>query len=142
MTAKEYLQQAYSIDRRINSLIEQTEGLKQFTKHCTAKITGMPKAKNKSKSPIADAICKMVDTENEIAEEIKRLSSIRDKICRVIDSVEDADCSAVLTKRYLGYKTWEKISDEMNYSKRWVLNTHSRALKTVQSLLSEEGDET
>ena len=142
MTAKEYLQQAYSIDRRVNSLIEQTERLKLLTENCTSRITGMPKSKNKSISPIADAVCKMVDAEKEIAEEIKRLFSIRDKICRVIDSVEDADCSSVLTKRYLEYKTWEKIADEMHYSKRWVLNTHSRALKAVQSLLSEEGDET
>lgn len=118
MTAKEYLQRAYRIERRIHLLIEQAEELKQFTENCTAKITDMPRAKNKSISPIADAVCKMVDAEQEIAEEIERLSAIRNNIRRVIDAVEDADCCVVLTKRYLRYKTWEQIAEEMNYSKR------------------------
>lgn len=140
MTAKEYLSQAYCIEKRINLLIEQAEGLKQFTENCTAKITGMPKAKNKSTSPIADAVCKMVDREKDIADEIERLSLIRNNICKVIDTIEDADCCAVLTKRYLRYKTWEQISKEMNYSKRWVHNAHSRALDMIQKLMPEGVD--
>ena len=42
MKAKEYLSQAYRLDQRINSKIEQVASLNELATKCTSTITGMP----------------------------------------------------------------------------------------------------
>ncbi len=43
MTAKEYLSQAYRLDDRINSKIQQVDSLNLLATKCTSTISGMPK---------------------------------------------------------------------------------------------------
>lgn len=43
MTAKEYLSQAYRLDQRINSKIEQVASLNDLATKCTSTLTGMPR---------------------------------------------------------------------------------------------------
>ena len=42
MTAKEYLSQAYRLDQRIDSKIEQVASLNDLATKCTSTMTGMP----------------------------------------------------------------------------------------------------
>ena len=42
MTAKEYLSQAYRLDQRIDSKIEQVASLNDLATKCTTTISGMP----------------------------------------------------------------------------------------------------
>ena len=136
MTAKEYLEQAQKIEKRINSLVEQVQGLRDFSLNCTSQLTGLPNGTSKSTSHIADAVCRMTDSEREIAEEIQRLSEVRDDIRRLIDSVDDPDCHAVLTKRYLRYKQWNDIIREMGYCKSTVYNIHLKGLEIIAQKLN------
>jgi hypothetical protein len=43
MTAKEYLEQAYRLDQRINSKLEQVASLNELASKATSTLTGMPK---------------------------------------------------------------------------------------------------
>ena len=54
MTAKNYLGQAYRLDQRINSKIDQISSLNDLATKCTSTITDMPKNPNRSSSPMAD----------------------------------------------------------------------------------------
>ena len=63
MTSKEYLSQAYHLDQRINSKIEQISSLNELATKCTSTITGMPHSPNKGKSQMADTIAKIIDLE-------------------------------------------------------------------------------
>ena len=69
MTAKEYLGQAYRLDQRINSKLEQIASLNQLATKCTSTISGMPGSPNRSTSTMADAISKIIDL---FAEELMR----------------------------------------------------------------------
>ena len=66
MTAKEYLQQARFLDARINSKVQQISSLNELATSCTAVITGMPRNPSGSTSRMADAICKIIDLQEEI----------------------------------------------------------------------------
>ena len=66
MTAKEYLNQAYRLDQRINSKIEQVASLNELATKCTSSLTGMPKAPNQATSTMAEAVTKIVDLQAEI----------------------------------------------------------------------------
>ena len=66
MTAKEYLGQAYRLDQRINSKIEQVASLNELATKCTSSLTGMPRNPNRATSTMADAVAKIIDLQAEI----------------------------------------------------------------------------
>jgi len=132
MTSKEFLSQAFHLDQRINSKLGQISTLNDLASKCTSTITGMPHAPSQSTSPMADAVVKIVDLENQINDEIYKLVELKRKIYKVIKSVENIEYQTLLEMRYLCFKTWEDIAIDMGYTTRNVHFLHKYALKTVK----------
>ena len=76
MTAKEYLSQAYRLDQRINSKLEQIRTLNELAAKTTSTISDMPKSPSMSQSKMADTVVKIADLKNQIAEDMDRLIDI------------------------------------------------------------------
>ena len=90
MNAKDFLNQAYLLDQQIKSKSEQIQSLNELATSCTATMTGMPHNPNRGTSRMADAVCKIIDLQNEIASDMDRLVQIKKDIVDVICKVEDA----------------------------------------------------
>ena len=131
MTVKEYLGQAYRLDQRINSKLEQLESLNGLATKCTSTLTGMPKNPSRSTSMMADAVAKIVDLQAEINRDIDLLVDLKCEMVRVIKIVEHAEYQTLLELRYLCFKTWEQIAVDMNYSIDNVYRIHRKALCAV-----------
>lgn len=76
MTAKEYLNQAYWIDKRINSKIEQVAMLRDRSLKITSVLSNTPKARKAVHSG-EHIIAKLIDMENEINTEIDKLVDMK-----------------------------------------------------------------
>ena len=135
MTAKEYLSQALRLDQRIDAKIAQVASLNELATKCTATLTGMPRNPNRGGSTMADAVCKIVDLQNEINRDIDRLVDLKRELVAVIKAVEDTEYQTLLEKRYLCFQTWEQIAVDMHYSGKWILKMHDRALDVVEGIL-------
>lgn len=131
MTVKEYLGQAYRLDQRINSKLEQLESLNGLATKCTSTLTGMPKNPSRSTSMMADAVAKIVDLQAEINRDIDLLVDLKCEMVRVIKNVEHSEYQTLLELRYLCFKTWEQIAVDMNYSIDNVYRIHRKALCAV-----------
>lgn len=131
MTAKEYLQQALRLDERINSKISQLESLRELATKCTSTITGMPRNPSPSQSPMADAVCKIIDLQDEINRDIDHLVDLKRELVGVIHNVEDVECRLLLELRYLCFKSWEDIAVQMGYTTRNIHYLHKQALRLV-----------
>lgn len=131
MTAKEYLQQALRLDERINSKISQLESLRELATKCTSTITGMPHNPSPSQSPMADAVCKIIDLQDEINRDIDHLVDLKRELVGVIRNVEDVECRLLLELRYLCFKSWEDIAVQMGYTTRNIHYLHKQALRFV-----------
>lgn len=131
MTAKEYLGQAYRLDQRINSKIEQVASLNELATKCTSTLTGMPRNPNRASSTMADAVVKIIDLQNEINCDIDRLVDLKREIVTVIKAIENTEYQTLLEKRYLCFLTWEKIAVDMGYDLRWLYRIHKRALDEI-----------
>ena len=92
MTAKEYLSQAYRLDSRIKSKIDQVSVLNALATKCTSNITGMPKAPRQGRSTTADTVAKIIDLREEINRDIDRLVDLKGELVRTIKAVDDIDC--------------------------------------------------
>lgn len=131
MTAKEYLDQAYRLDQRINSKLEQVESLNILATKATTTISGMPRNPNRATSTMADAVEKIIDLQVEINNDIDQLVDLKREIVTVIKAIGNTEYQMLLEKRYLCFICWEQIAVDMNYSIDNVFKAHRRALSFV-----------
>ena len=131
MTAKEYLSQAFHIDQRISSKLSQVMRLREAATNCTATLTDMPRPDSSNQQRMADTICKIVDLEREINEDIDRLVDLKAEARRAINAVSDPDQQLILELRYLCYKPWNEIMTELGYSEATIYRLHGEALKKI-----------
>lgn len=132
MTAKEYLSQAYRIDQRINSKLEQIQSLRDLLTKTGSVMSDMPKNPNRGESRLENTMAKIIDMERGIDADIDRLVTLKKDITNVIRDVEPTDCQMLLELRYLSFKTWEDIAAALDCSVRNVHNLHSKSLGLVK----------
>ena len=128
MNTKTYLSQARYLDMRIKSKLQQVDSLNELATTCTSVLTGMPRNPSGSTSRMADAICKIVDLQNDINRDIDTLVDLKKEIMGVIKAVMNTEHQTLLEKRYLCFLSWEKIAVDMGYDLRYIHKLHIRAL--------------
>ena len=131
MTAKEYLNQAYRLDQRINSKLEQVMSLRDLTTKATATMSDMPSGGSRNAYRMQDIIGKIIDLENEINRDIDTLVNLKRELVATIKAVSDPECQTLLELRFLCFKTWEQIAVEMDYSIQHIYRLRNRALKMI-----------
>ena len=132
MTAKEYLGQAYRLDQRINSKLEQVMSLRDLTTKATATMSDMPGGGSRNVYRMQDIIGKIIDLEDEINQDIDALVDLKREMVATIKAVADPECQTLLELRYLCFKTWEQIAVDMQYSTRNIYKLHDRAIKEIK----------
>ncbi len=138
MTAKEYLTQAWNIDQRINGMLAQVSNLRGMSMHITQVLSDMPKTASHDNHKLEDVIARLIDTEAEIDESIDSLVDLKIEIMNAIWKVEDANCQLLLEQRYINFKSWEEIADDMNVSVRWVHKLHAKGLELIEKFLPKD----
>jgi hypothetical protein len=136
MKAKEYLSKAYKLDYRIDCKLRQSEELRDLATRATASIHAERVSGTKQRSPMENAIVKLVDLEHEINADIDRLVDLKREIIDLIAKVENMDYQVLLENRYLNFMTWEAIAESMGFTVRNIYFMHGKALKEVDKILS------
>lgn len=132
MNAKEYLSQAMHIDQRISSKLEQVMKLREAATKATATLSDMPRPDSPNIQAMESTICKIVDLEREINEDVDRLIDLKAEARRVIQQITEPDQQLVLELRYLCYKPWTEIMSEIGYSEATLYRLHGEALKKIR----------
>jgi hypothetical protein len=132
LSAKDYLSQAYRIDQRINSKIEQVQSLRELAEKATATLSDTTSKGSRNIHRMENIIAKMVDMETIINKDLNRLVDIKREIVTVVKCVTVPEFQTLLELRYLCYKTWEEIAVAMHYDIRHIYRLHGRALAEVE----------
>ena len=138
MTAKEFLGQAYRLDQRINSKLQQIDSLRGLTQKVTQSYDNEVVSRTRNVSSLEDAIIRLMEAEEELNRQIDQLVDTKIEIGKLIEKVHNESYRLLLEKRYLCFLSWDQIAAEMHYSRRWVLNKHERALEVADRLLREK----
>lgn len=131
MMAKEYLSQAYRIDQRINSKLEQIVSLRELATKATSTLSDTPPSGTRNVHSMEDTISKMMDLENEINTDIDTLVDLKRDIMEIIKRINNPEKHTLLELRYLCFKTWEQIAVEMGYSLQHIFRIHDKAIKEI-----------
>lgn len=130
--AKNYLSQAFGLNQRIESKIDQIAILNDLATKATVTYSDMPKSPNKGGSRMEDAIIKIIDLESEINKDMMQLVELKKDIIRRIKAVESAELQTILELRYLSYMRWEEIAIELGYGIDNIYYLHRKALDEIQ----------
>lgn len=148
MTAKEYLNQAYYLDRRAEMLIAKADKLRTSLYGRGVSYDGS-RVKGGVSSDLSAVIDKVIEYERQADEVIETLVKKWLEIERVIAAVTNDVQREVLERKYLLYQPWETFFDKrtgekiigidetMNYSVRQIYRIHGEALQVVSQYVSE-----
>ena len=132
MSTKDYLSQAYRIDRMVKAKLEQVMSLRELSTNATATLSDMPKNATRNVHRMEDIICKMLDLETEINADIDALVDLKRDIMAAIKSVANEDYRTLLELRYLCFKSWIEIAEDLRFSKDHIFTLHRKALSAIK----------
>lgn len=138
---KTYLGQIRLLDVRINAKIAEMERIRDIATKVTTAFDSVRVSGGGNDDKLGDAVSRLVDIQSEINADIDAYIDRRAYIVSILDKIDDAEELAVLHKRYIEFKRWEQISEEMGYSQRNVTYIHGRALLSIRKLLEDADNE-
>ena len=128
MTAKEYLQQARSLDMLINAKQDELYALRLTATSVSSPMLG-DKVKSGSNNNAMQIVDKIIALQELINSEVDRLVDLKTEIHSRIEKLSDPYERLILTERYLNNKGWEEISRLLHYEERNTLYLHGKALQ-------------
>ncbi len=131
MTPKEYLNQAYWLDRRIDSKLEQLSALKDMVTKTTSAMTDDVVSHTRNVHSMQDVVAKIIDMQAEINADIDRLVDLKSEIMHVIKDVRNPEHQTLLELRYLCFKSWEYVAEQMGYNVRHIYRLHDEAVEQI-----------
>ena len=133
MTVKEYLRQAYRLDKRIDSDIEELGRLRDMVCSLSSPVLGERVQTNRSTTaPFVKCVEKIMLLEQKIDNEIDTFVDLKAQMRTAIDRVADADERMVLRYRYIHNMTWDEIGDELHVDGRTARRWHGTALVNME----------
>ncbi len=132
MKTKEYLSQAWYLDKRIKTKERQLDWLRSHAVYVSPKLTEVPKAPSIRRSPVEEAVVRITELENEINTSIAQLMRLKTEIAEAIRSVNSMECETLLEMRYITFLGWDQIAAQLNYSQDYIYHLHRKALALVR----------
>ena len=126
--AKDYFAQIRKTDRLIARLKSTVATLRSGLTSQSYELKPDKVQSSGSKNPIEDAMTKILDLEDKIQARIVELATMRNEAFSMIKNVPDLDQQNILIGRYIQLKEWDDIAVELNFSTKWVLELHGKAL--------------
>lgn len=136
MDAKQFLRQLKKLDKMIENKLAEKARWKAIATGTTAQMGGEKVQSSGSQQKMADAVCRYVDIEKEIDEQIDNLIDTRQDVISVIEKLNTTEYD-ILHKMYVQYMSLYDVADIYNKSYSWATTVHGRALKNVQAILDQ-----
>ena len=99
MTAKEYLNQAKTLDQRINVKLDRVSRLRSMTQKITASLDGEVVSHTRNVTSMEDMIIRLMEEEESLNAAIDRLVDLKREVSGVLEQIHDTDCQLLLELR-------------------------------------------
>lgn len=133
MTAKEFLQQAYRLNQKIQSDLQELAELQELEGSVSApRMEEAVQTSPKNEAPYVNAVMKIMAMEEQINREVEQLVDLKRTIREAIMKVADEDERLVLKYRYLHWYTWRHIGRLMYADRSTVSRWHKQALQNIR----------
>ncbi len=137
MNAKEYLSQAWLLEKQVDSKLQQIAVLRSSAEGLNQCIASETVKHSRNVTTMQDTVNKIIEAEAELNVEIDALVDMKREIKGTIDQVKNVAYRLILEKRHLSYMKWEEIAEDLGYTARWAQIRYREALEVVEELLEK-----
>ncbi len=135
MKAKEYLQKIQKLDILINQKIKELDDLRLRSRSIGSIDYSRERVQTSlsGNAPFIGQIERIYDLDAEINAEIDIFVNEKHRIINQIQGLKNVSHIALLYKRYIEFKKFETIADEMNFTYQYAIELHGDALADFQT---------
>lgn len=127
---KEKLRSAYTLQRLVDAGVAELQNLRDSAGKITPAYSLAPGGCGAGQR-IENDTAKIVDLENTLMADKKRLVEAVAEIKKLIALVDEPLLNRILEKRYLQYQKWEQIAVDLGYAWAQIHRLHSKALNYI-----------
>lgn len=138
MNAREYLGQAYWLDKQIDIKLEEIDRMHMLATKCSQSFSLVPPSGSHDNHRLESILVKICDYQHEVDGDIDRMIAMKKEIEAVIELVPQQSFRSLLKMRYVHFMTWEMIAVQMNLSIRSVYRVHGKALVEVAKIIDKK----
>ena len=132
VTARDFLEQAKSIDMHIDNMLEELSGLKSMATKVTQVLSDMPGAASRDVTKGENVVLNIIQLEADINCEIDRLVDCKREMISCINQLKSYQQRNVLTLHYLRYVSWVEVAKIMNLCPRTLYRIRDAALQNLK----------
>ena len=137
MTAKTYLKRIRLLDERIDDGCEELAQLDALLKKVTAAMGGEVVSSSKDRDKMTDILHKIDNLRKKLNRNVDKYVDIKNEAADLLPMVENPVYQTILHSRYVLYKTFENIADEIGYTYQWTVHLHGLALLEFEKILEK-----
>lgn len=139
MTAKEHLQTAFVLQRKIDRLTELREDIRanMYTIGSPAGQTEERVQTSVNGDRMLQLIARVDEAERDIIENMTELIEAKRKITCEIEQIPNENYRQLLYDRYIKCQRWEKIALDRNKGVRWIYRLHGKSLNAFEKVWSD-----
>lgn len=132
MTVKEYLEQVYALDRRIEYERRECENLHQMAQSISSPSFEEHYNPNKAtEAPFVKPLQMLWELEEKTNKQLAQLVKLKAQVQEVIGQVDKPEWRELLMYRYGEHYTWPRIADLLNADPSTVRRWEKKALKQI-----------
>ncbi len=136
--AKDFLSEAARLDTRVRCKLEQLEALRSLAQRVTGSMAVHAGAVTSGHGRTEDSVVRIVMLQRELEEDIDTLLGLKRRIGALVAALPSPEHRTLLELRYLCFRPWEEIAEEMHYSLHHLYKLHNAALDRCDRLLAED----
>ncbi len=136
--AKDFLSEAARLDTRVRCKLEQLEALRSLAQRVTGSMAVHAGAVTSGHGRTEDSVVRIVMLQRELEEDIDTLLGLKRRIGALVAALPSPEHRTLLELRYLCFRPWEEIAEEMHYSLHHLYKLHNAALDHCDRLLAED----
>lgn len=132
---KDGLKSILFLDQLINSKLRQLDQLKAYRARLPSGASDTGPVQSGIGDPTAGIALKIVQLDEEIAQDIERLVDLKAE-ARILFKQLDDDLKykSVMELRYLECMTWREVAQTLHFSYKHVFKLHSEALRRLYDM--------
>lgn len=128
MTAKEYLDNIRSIERRLKTKESELVKLQRDIVCLQAIDYSVERISGTKSSDISDKVAKLYALKAIVDAEWDKLIDLRQEARSYIVQMPSYQQQAVLIERYINVKSWEEVAASLNITERHIHRIHNKAV--------------
>ena len=139
MDIRKLLESHKEIDDRIELCLEEIARLRSLSERVSSCISpDVSRGKGGHSDRVGNYAVKIAELEIQTDKEIDRLVELRERIMKIVSSLDNNLERTVIERRYIMHESNEKIAERLGYCTRHITRVHRIALAKLEKMYNSE----